>query len=148
LVGLGARTRRRAVGRVLRDQEVAARLRVRRNRVPGGAVVRYVHLAGTGTDVEAGGRAVDLAGCRHTLRVVLLVRVAGLDLRHHVARIGLRRRVLALLLLAEEGRQGDRGKNADDQDDDEELDQREAALLGLNSLAELPQHLTPPRVRV
>src|SRR5205814_3567146 len=66
---------------------------------------------------------------------------AGLDLRHEVARIGHRRRVLALHLLAKEGRQGDRGKDADDQNDNEELDQREAALLGLNTLAELPQHV-------
>src|SRR5205807_3653994 len=74
------------------------------------------------------------------LGVVLLAGEARLHLRDHVAGVGLRVRVLALLLLAEEGRQGNRGKDADDQNDDQELDQGKTALLGLNTLAELPQH--------
>src|SRR5438477_481388 len=73
----------------------------------------------------------------HAVRVSLLVREASLDLRHQVARVGLRRSVLALLLLAKEGRQGDRGKDADDQDDDEELDKRGTAPPGLKTQVEL-----------
>src|SRR5438270_759557 len=39
-----------------------------------------------------------------------------------------------------EGRQGDGGKDADDEHDDEEFDEREALLLGADALGELPQH--------
>src|SRR5207253_8288057 len=78
------------------------------------------------------------------LRVILGVSKARLDLGHHVARIRLRRGVLALLLLTEEARQRDRGKNADDQDDNEELDKREA-LLVVRAVAQAVQHWSPPR---
>src|SRR3954465_2550932 len=125
----------RDAGVVLRNRELGSRLRSGKNRV---------RVSGRSRDRDGrrktGGRAIDLAGSNRSALVILLVRVAGLDLRHHVARVRLSRRVLALLLLAKEGRQGDRGKDADDQDDNEELDQREAALLGLNTLTELPQH--------
>ena len=57
-----------------------------------------------------------------------------------VASVGLGARVLSLRALAEEVRQSDGGQDADDQDDDEELDQSEAGLLGLDTGAELPQH--------
>ena len=70
------------------------------------------------------------------LRVVLLVRVARLDLRDGVTGIGLGRRVLALLLLAQERGQSDSGEDADDQDDDQELDEREALLV----VAQLMEH--------
>src|SRR5438045_9105863 len=39
-----------------------------------------------------------------------------------------------LRALAEEVRQSDRGQDADDQNDDEELDQSETGLLGLNKI--------------
>jgi hypothetical protein len=39
----------------------------------------------------------------------------------------------------EEGRKSDRGEDADDQDDDQELDEREALLL-LGALAQLGEH--------
>ena len=68
-------------------------------------------------------------GRRVALRVVLRVREARLDLRDEVAGIRLGRRVLALLLLAEERRESDRGENADDQNDDEKLDEREALIV-------------------
>src|SRR5262249_13649408 len=64
------------------------------------------------------------------------------DLRDGVTSVGLGGGVLALLLLAKERRQGDRGEDADDQDDDEKLDQREARLV----IAQLAQHLDPPRI--
>ena len=73
-------------------------------------------------------------------RVVLRVGKARLDMRDQVARIGLRRRVLALLLLTQEGRQGDRGKDADDQNDDKELHEREAILV-VRAIAQLVQHV-------
>src|SRR3954452_9748883 len=58
--------------------------------------------------------------------VRLVVGVIGLHRRRRVADEALGGRVLGLLTLAEEGRQGDRGKDADDQDDDQELDEGEA----------------------
>src|SRR5207247_2857224 len=70
-------------------------------------------LPGTGAVGEAGGPK---RGRGIAVDVGLLSRETRLNLRHQVARVGLRRRVLALLLLAQEGRQGDRGKDADDQD--------------------------------
>ena len=42
--------------------------------------------------------------------------------------------------LAEESGKGDRGKNADDQNDDQELDEREA-LLVLSARAQLVEHV-------
>ena len=49
--------------------------------------------------------------------------------------------VLTLRPLAEEGRQRDSSQDADDQDDNEQLDEREALLPVVNALAELPQHV-------
>src|SRR5207248_9786499 len=74
------------------------------------------------------------------------VRVAGLHLTDHVASVRLGGRVLGLGALTEEVRQSDRGQDADDQNDDEKLDQSETGLLGLNTCAELPQHVCPPWV--
>src|SRR5205823_6769610 len=68
------------------------------------------------------------------------VRVAGLQLADHVASVRLGARVLSLGALTEEVRQSDRGQDADDQDYDKELDQRETGLLRLNTRAKLPQH--------
>ena len=82
-------------------------------------------------DVQAG---VAEVGRGLALRVVLLVRVARLDLRDGVTSVRLGVGVLALLLLAQEGRQSDGGEDADDQDDDEELDEREALLRSLRTL--------------
>ncbi len=74
---------------------------------------------------------------RVALRVVLRVCEARLDLRDEVTSVRLRRGVLALLLLTEERRESDRGKNADDQDDDQELDERKALIV----LAHVAQHV-------
>src|SRR5947208_3268683 len=130
----------RAVGR-LRDDEVVVRLRVSIDRVAGaaGAGDRHSHLALARSDRKAG-RAAGAAGVR------VGVRVAGLHLADHVASVGLGRAVLSLGALAEEVRQSDRGQDADDQNDDEKLDQSETGLLGLNTCAELPQHVCPPWV--
>src|SRR5919201_4006816 len=123
----------RAVGR-LRDGELVVRLRGRHDRVAVAGPVRgCLHLAGAGAKREASGAA-------GTAGVGVGVRVAGLHLADHVASVGLGARVLGLRALAEEVRQSDRGQDANDQDDDEELDQSETALLGLNTRAELPQH--------
>jgi hypothetical protein len=91
-----------------------------------------------GTDVQAGlsreVRVTRIAG-----GVVLGVGVARLDLRDHVARGRLGLGVLTLRALTEEARQSDRGEDADDQDDDQKLDEREA-LLVLGAGADLVQH--------
>src|SRR6185503_4882546 len=79
-------------------------------------------------------------GVRVAGGVVLRLGVARLDRGHDVTCVRLGVGVLALLLLAEEGRQRDRRKDADDQNYDEELDQGEA-LLALHTLAEIPQHV-------
>src|SRR5205823_5306 len=121
---LGDVERVRTAGRGLRDGLDGVRVRRRAG--------EHRDLPGAGAVAEAGGPK---RGRGIAVDVGLLGRETRLNLRHHVARVGLRRRVLALLLLAQEGRQGDRGKDADDQDDDEELDQRETALLRLNTLA-------------
>src|SRR3954451_17293543 len=131
-----ARTRDGTVG-ALRDREVVVRLRVADDLVRVGRGAGDVHLTGRGANVQAGVRRVRALG------VVLFVGVAGLDLRHHVARVGLGRGVLTLRTLAEERRQRDRGQDADDQDDNEELDKGETALR-CNSLTDLPQHVGPP----
>src|SRR5437868_6442550 len=130
----------RAVGQLL-DEEVVVRLRVGVNLVAGAAGTgdRHGHLALARSDREAG-RAAGAAGVR------VGVRVAGLHLADHVASVGLGRAVLSLGALAEEVRQSDRGQDADDQNDDEKLDQSETGLLGLNTCAELPQHVCPPWV--
>src|SRR6185437_13159151 len=104
-----------------------------------GGRVLNLDLAVGRAEAEAGGRAKtarELA--RADIRVV--VRVAGLQLAHYVASVGLGARVLRLRPLAEEVRQSDRGQDADDQDDNEELDKGETRLLRLNTCAELPQH--------
>jgi hypothetical protein len=55
--------------------------------------------------------------------------VEGLDRGARVANGALGLGVLSLHPLGEEGRQRDRGQEPDDQDHDQELDQREAALI-------------------
>ena len=59
------------------------------------------------------------------------------DLR--VGEIRLRVAVLGRILLTEEDRDGDRGEDADDQDDDQKLDEREAVLVVLETLALPPK---------
>src|SRR5947209_18184069 len=117
--------------RRLCDRVDVAGLRRREHLVTGrAALARDVDLAVAATDLQTGRVAVEAVADGRALGVVLLGREARLDLRDEVARIRLRRGILALLLLTEEGRQGDRGENADDQHDNEELDEREALLLG------------------
>src|SRR5437588_3292737 len=57
--------------------------------------------------------------------------------RSHASGLGLG--VVALAPLVQERGNCDRGKDADDQNDDQELDQREASLF-LGAMAKLPQH--------
>src|SRR5947209_7029262 len=81
----------------LGDREVDPRLRVTDDRVAGRARSRDLDLALSGTGREPRRRALNVArGVRLARRVVLLVRVARLELRRHVARIRLGVRVLAL----------------------------------------------------
>src|SRR4051812_30865417 len=132
-------TGRDAGGRALRDRERVGRLRDRHDRVAGAGARRgHRDLALTGTDVEAG--VAELRRCGAVRVVAGGVGATRLDLRDRVTRVGLGLGVLALLLLAQEGRQGNRGKNADDQDHDEKLDEREALLLAVDPLGKLPQH--------
>src|SRR3954453_11472279 len=138
LADVVAATRRDTRGAALRDREVRPRLRGRRHGVARGTDGRGGHLTAVRADVEARVRERGSAAVRVHAGVVGR---AGLDLRHEVAGVRLRLRVLALLLLAEEGRQGDRGKNADDEDHHEELDERKALLLAVDPLGKLPQHL-------
>src|SRR5207248_11670466 len=56
---------------------------------------------------------------------------------------GLRRCVVGLALLVDERRNRDRGKNADDQDDDQKLDKGKTTLV-LRALAQSIQHVNPP----
>src|SRR3954452_17616495 len=120
-----------AGGGVVLDRERVAGLRRRLDRVLGRrrrAVDRHI-----GAEVLDLGRLI-------AVLVGLVVDEAGLHLRHDVARIGLRRRVLALRALPQERRQGDGGQDADDQDHDQELDQGEA-LLVLSALTQLVEHV-------
>src|SRR3954447_21861332 len=132
-------TGRDAGGRALRDRERVGRLRGRDDGVTrAGARGRDRDLTLARADVEAGVAELRRRGA---VRVVAGgVGGARLDLRDRVTRVRLRLGVLALLLLAEEGRQSDRGKNADDQDHDEKLDEGEALLLAVDPLGKLPQH--------
>jgi hypothetical protein len=41
-------------------------------------------------------------------------------------------------------RQRDGGQNTDDQNDNEQLDEREALLPVVDALTKLPQHVSPP----
>src|SRR3954453_6637946 len=134
-----ARARRDTRGRALRDRERVGRLRDRHDRVArAGAGRRDRDLALAGADVEA--RVAELRRGGAVRVVAGGIRATRLDLRDRVARVRLRLGVLALLLLTEEGRQGDRGEDADDQDHDEKLDEREALLLAVDALGKLPQH--------
>src|SRR4051794_23052498 len=106
---------------VLLNLEVSTRLRSSDDGVLGGTGRPGADLAlggrgrGRSVDVEAGRVATDVASSRRqALLVILGVRVARLDLRREVACIRLGIRVVALLLLAKEGRQGDGGEDADD----------------------------------
>src|SRR5215211_712621 len=145
-VALGdARTRSdRRRRQVLLDRERVARLRLRDDGVAVVAWGRDGHLALAAAEVKAAlGHVV--AGER--ARVGLLVRVERLDVRDQVTGVRLGARVLALLALTKERRQRDRRQDADDQDDHEELDKGEALLLAVNTLAELPQHVSPSLLR-
>src|SRR4051794_29011021 len=131
-----------AVGHVLHDEEHLAGLRRRLDRVA-------VRTRADDADGPAAGRrsAVDEREARVgelsnrvASRVVLRVHVAGLDLRDQVARVGLGRGILGLLALAEERGKSDGGKDADDENDDQKLDQGET-LLTLSALAELVEHV-------
>src|SRR5215217_3644507 len=101
----GAGAAHSAIGSMRRDERVTG-LRVRGDLVRVERLVAHVDLAGGGADVKArvGARATDVG---------VLTGVEGLHLGDHVAGIGLRGRVLALGALAEEGRQSDRGEDAD-----------------------------------
>src|SRR2546421_12939942 len=139
LARVAAGARDRAGGRGLRDREGAARRRRGHDRVALGAVRGDRHVVQVARrDLLVGDQSGVVAG-----RVGLRVGVTGLDVRDRVARGGLGTGVLRLGPLAEERRQGDRGQDADDQHDDEELDQGET-LLVLDALAELVQHVNPP----
>src|SRR4051812_27178872 len=123
---------------VLGDDEVRPRLRGRRHDVAGGRRARGRDLTTGDADVEA--RVRERGGTAGRVHAGVVGR-ARLDLRDEVAGVRLRLRVLTLLLLAEEGRQGNRGKDADDQNHHEELDEREALLLAVDPLGKLPQHV-------
>ena len=112
------------------DRERVTALRRRRHRERRCGRGGHRDLAGAGAVVQAR-RAERRGGV--ALGVVLGVREARLDLRDEVTGIGLGRRVLALLLLAEERRESDRGEDADDQDDDQKLDEREALVVALEA---------------
>src|SRR5690349_15643568 len=89
---VGAGTRARAVG-VLGDDEVVARLRLRRDDVGLSRARRRADLADGGAVVETG--VAEVRG-RDAVRVGLLLRVAGLDLRDEVTGVGLGLTVLTL----------------------------------------------------
>src|SRR5689334_644159 len=136
LVRVGARTSDRAAR--LGDHEFVARGGMADHDVAvraGGLEARLARVGTQDTDL------LDVVGVGADVRLVR--RVEGLESRDQVARRRLGRRVLSLLTLAEEGRQGDRGQDADDQDHDEELDQREAPLPFMYALTELPRHDFP-----
>ena len=108
-------------------QEVVARL--------GGDVERVgVDRRGAGSDGQrsAGAalqRSLDALETGLVGDVVLVVRVVGLHGGLSLTHRGLGLGVLRTLALAEEGGQSDRGEDADDQDHDQELDEREALLV-------------------
>ena len=90
---------------------------------------RHVHFLATATgDDRDRGDAVAIDEVRRQLLA------DGRD-------VGLGRRVLGLLALAQEDRDGDGGEDADDDHDDEELDQGEALVLLLHRLANASEHL-------
>src|SRR3954451_14760439 len=141
-VGRGRAGARRGAAARLLDRERVTRLRRRLDRV----VVR-----GRGRDrdrglrqVEAGVLALDVVARVATRRVRAVVGVARLELRGHVAGRRLGVGVLALRLLAEEGRKSDGGKDADDENHNEELDEREALLLAAQTLGKLLKHVPGP----
>src|SRR4051794_11424727 len=129
-----ARTRARAARAVLADRERVARLRASDDGVAVRVRRSHRHLTRTGADGQTGVARVG-AG-----RVVLRVGVTRLNLRDHVSCVRLGRGVLALRALAQECGQSDRGQDADDQNDYEELDKGETLLLIVNALTDLPQH--------
>src|SRR4051794_11442194 len=139
LADVVAATRRDTSRVALRDREVRARLRRRGHDVARSGDAGGRDLTAVGADVEARVRESGATAVRVHAGVVGRAR---LDLRHEVASVRLRLRVLTLLLLTEEGRQGDRGKNADDEDHHEELDERKALLLAVDPLGKLPQHVS------
>src|SRR4051812_154782 len=71
----------------------------------------------------------------------VVVDEVGRDLLAEGRHVGLCRRVLGLLALVQEDRDGDRGEDADDDHDDEEFDQGEAlVVLRLRRLADASEH--------
>jgi hypothetical protein len=107
-------------------------------------VARGRHGAdGEGRQARAEVRDLGRTGARHRGGVRVLVDVAGLHLGDGVAGSRLGSRVLALGTLAEERGQSDRGEDADDQDDHEQLDQGEALLVA-RAVAQLVEHEDEP----
>ena len=129
--GLVQRASSRAVG-LLAEREFGVALRVCRDRVGvrsrghrDGALLLRRRVGQLGARLRVLRRKLSRAV---TTRVVARLREARLDGRYDVARIGLRVCVVALVLLAEEGRQGHRGQDPEDRGDCQELEEREPAL--------------------
>ena len=72
-----------------------------------------------------------------------VVDVVGRDLLAKGRHVGLGSGVLSLLALVQEHRDGDRGKDADDDHDDEKLDEGEATLTLLLRLTNASEHCRP-----
>src|SRR5215208_5906774 len=126
----------------LRDGEVVTRLRGTHDLIRVGRARGHVDLAASRAQRDPA--VLQVLSSVGAIGVVLLLRVAGLDVRNDVTRVRLGLGVLTLLTLTEEGRQRDSGQNTDDENHNEELDEREALLLVVHALAKHPQHLSPP----
>src|SRR5262245_32430448 len=138
---LGVRTRagtRDDARSGLHDAEVVAGRRRDVERVVVGTRGDDERGAGAG-----GQRLLDVLEVGLRRVVVLVVRVPGLHGGLSLTDGRLALGVLGAGALAEEGGESDRGEDADDQDDDQELDKGEA-LLALGALAELVQHVGGP----
>src|SRR3954453_17803272 len=121
------------------DDERGARLRDRRDLV----VVRLGRIDRDRglRQIETGVLALDVVVGVRAGAVRAVVGVARLDLRRRVTRGRLGVGVLALRLLAEEGRKRDGGKDADNENHNEELDEREALLLAAQTLGKPLKHV-------
>ena len=109
---------------------------------------RRVRAVARGDLVEGGRLVVWQRGPQLRLRVAvaevvaLIVRsVARLNDVQKVRHVRLRRRVHALVLLGQEHRERDRGQDSDQDDHDQQLDQREAALVGVADAQSMPDHV-------
>src|SRR2546421_6801638 len=87
---------------------------------------------------------LDRAQARHRRRVRLVVDVEGLLRRQGVTDVRLRLLVLGTLTGTQEGRDGDRNKDCDDQDDHHQLDQGEPFVIVVQSVADSLEHVSPP----